>query len=261
MKILIANYLGKGTQEVSALYDALSKNHDVTIAAMASEASYLAQSFQFANEPTRVEDLGKRVYEFYSNPADMVSIMLGQIMRHDMPDLVICGISNGTNMGPDLYTSSNVGMAMEAAYFGVPAIVISTEFQSGTDKGAYKNIAKFVEKNIAKFAEPGLPPHTFLNIAVPRVEKYSELKGVSYTRMGRMNLQIEFIEGKDPKGGTYYWSKKSTRKNLSTEGEDEKRLFDMGFVVVTPINYDATDYLAIAEWGAITKRITRGEDA
>ena len=280
MNILIANYRTIRSAEVTLLAAALAKKHKVTIACMATESSYRGLAFQHTNDPTRVSQVyGDKIavfddsdvsklkcpgYEFYSNPADMISIMLGEIMRHatkpqaHRPDLVICGIGNGVNLGPDIYSSSMIGMAFESTFFGVPAIVVSTEHNAGGNSPRHiKPVVQFIEKQLEKLAAIKLPPQTFLNINLPRVESYKEFKGIKTTRMGKMDMKLEYTEKTDPKGHKYFWAKRATRDNDAECGNDDRTWHDKGYVTVTPINYDATDRDAIKQFGCIDTKLKR----
>ena len=252
MNILIANVGNVRSNELKALATALGKKHSVTIASMAIDSSYKGQAFSYSGVPVCANYIlyseGKskseriRAFEFYSTPADAVSVVLGEIMEHEHPDIVICGINNGIHMGQDIYCSSNIGMAMESVYFGVPAIAVGIEKRiGGHSEMECANAAKFIEKNIEKLATLKLPKHTFLNINIPTVDSYSKLKGVKITHLGWLNLINEFEEKIDHKGQKYYWAKKVERKSEVEEGT-AMHAYENGYVTITPINYDATSY-------------------
>ncbi|MCL2851077.1 MAG: hypothetical protein FWE01_01810 [Firmicutes bacterium] len=282
MNILIASNLTIRSNEVLALAKALRKKHQVTICTMASEASYKGLAFTTPENPVRgdlVTNLkmqlnilevleftehskGKEnsvtAYEFYGNPADMISIMLGEVMKERPPELVICGISNSTNMGPDIYSSSNVGMAMMATYMGVRSIVVGTDFVAGGHSiQSLENVAQFVEKNINEFVKASLPGYTLLNINVPEVENFKDINGIKFTRMGKMNLSLQFEEKTCPAGVNYFWAKKSERENLLEDCLDDKCWYDKGYVSITPLNVDATDWGAIDNWGKVVKELKK----
>ena len=268
MNILVLNNRNIMRTEVGALVRALSARHKVAVAYMAEDAPYKGQAFSYQPFPIRVNytqmasgDIvgGVKktmpVYEFHGFPADMSSIMLAEIMSAHPPDLVICGISNGVNMGPNIYSSSNIGMAMEASYYNIPIVVVGTYYKEGGHAlHELEPCVKFVEKNLETFTRLKQPKGTFLNINIPKVEKYSELKGVRFTPMGKMNIKIEYIEKEDSKGQKYYWSKLASQEDTS-EGEDtDKYWYDKGYVVVTPICGDTTDNQSIEHWGRIVQQ-------
>jgi len=279
MNILIANVGNVRMNEIKALAQALNKKHKVTIACMAMDCSYRGLAFTFQDAPARVSpllykeiiknsnwigamDAGKvretgkaklaafddiAAYEFYSNPADAVSIMMSEIMISEKPDLVICGINNGLHMGQDVYSAGNVGLAMEGVFFRTPSIAVAVEWKNGGhSEEELENAVTFIEKNVEKFASFKLP-YTFLNINIPTVKKYKDFKGVKVSRMGRMTQLSEYEEKEDVKGNKYYWAKKVDRVNADRE-EWARTWFDKGYITVVPVNYDATDYMAVAQW-------------
>lgn len=272
MKILIANVGNIRRNSIKALAASLNKNHKVTIVSMAVESSFKGQAFSYTGVPIRGNQVaykdvikntsatdtkkfdGINAYEFYGTPADAVSIMIGEVLAHDRPDLVIAGIGNGVHMGQDIFCSSNIGMAMEAAYFNVPAISVAIPYKVGGHSEADCDTAvRFLEKNLNTFAAMKLPKHSFLNINIPGVP-YEKLKGIKVTRLGWIDPLInEFEEKKDHKGKTYYWAKQISREAESTEGTDV-HAFANGFVSVTPISYDPTDYEELDRYEAIAAK-------
>ena len=280
MHILIANVGNVRMNEIKALAQALNKKHKVTIACMAMDCSYRGLAFTFQDAPVRVspllykdiiknsgwvaaKDPGKMLreqgkaklaafddiaaYEFYSNPADAVSIMMSEIMISEKPDLVICGINNGVHMGQDIYSAGNIGLAMEGVFFHTPSIAVAVEWKNGGhSEEELENAVEFIEKNVEKFASFKLP-YTFLNINIPTVKRYKDFKGVKISRMGRMTQLSEYEEKEDVKGNKYYWAKKVDRANADRE-EWARTWFDKNYITIVPINYDATDHTAVAQW-------------
>jgi len=275
MKILIANVGNIRRNSIKVLAAALNKNHKVTIASMAVESSYKGQAFSYSGAPIRAKPIayksvleniskadtkpyeGIDAYEFYGTPADAVSIMLGEVMAHDRPDLVIAGIGNGVTAGQDIFCSSNVGMAMEATYFNIPAIAIAIPFDSGGNSEEDCSIAvKFLEKNLDKLVAIKLPKHTLLNIIFPDVKKYEDIKGIKITRLGWVNPLInQFEEKTDHKGNKYYWAKNILRGVGSKQGTDIYE-YTQGYVSITPINYDPTDYEELEKYKEVANRET-----
>lgn len=274
MNILIANVGNIRRNEIKVLAAALNKKHKVTIASMAVESSFKGQAFSFCGTPVRMNPVlykdviknmsksedtkafdGIYAYEFYGTPADAVSIMLGEIMEHERPDLVIAGIGNGVHMGQDVFCSSNIGMALEAAYFNVPAVSVAIPYKPGGHSEEECAIAvKVIEKNLSRIEALKLPKHSFLNINIPDAEKYEDLKGIKITTLGWVKPVInEFDACEDHKGQKYYWGKNVERELSGEEGTDIDA-FGKGYVSITPINYDPTHYEELERYQAIQAR-------
>ena len=292
MNILIANVGNVRMNEIKVLAQALNKKHKVTICCMATDSSFRGLAFTFQDAPVRVSpllykeivknanwvkalDTGKvkeqskaklaafddiAAYEFYSNPADAISIMLSEIMISEKPDLIICGLNNGHHMGQDVYSSGNIGLAMEGVFFHTPSIAVGVEWQNGGhSEEELENAVTFIEKNVEAFAKFKLP-YTFLNINIPTVKKYKDFKGVKVSRMGRMTQLSEYEEKTDVRGNKYYWAKKVERLNADKE-EWARTWFDKNYITIVPVNYDATDYTSVAQWEkSIIKQIKAAAD-
>ena len=262
MNILIANVGNCRRAELRELALALNEHHKVTVATMSEDRAFRAQAFTLSHAPTRMAQIpfdGKiDAYEFYTHPADATSIMLGGVMRHERPDLVICGFSNGTHMGSDIYVSSNIGMATEATYFGVPAIAIGVARRvGGHTKHTLKPAIQWVVEYLHKLTELEIPPRTLLNVNIPHAETYDDIKGVRVTSMGNLSAHYDFIEKTDPDGRKYYWGDIKPRTKRETDTDTDAYWFDKGYVSVTPINYDATHHESVEHWGGVIKEIIK----
>ena len=281
MNILIANVGNIRVNEIKVLAEALNKKHRVTIACMMTESSNKGLAFSFRDKPIRVTPLVYKdiikssawiaqgdlksvsntssqklaafddiaAYEFGGTPADAVAVTLAETMAHRKPDLVICGINNGNHMGQDIYCSSNIGMAFESAFLGFKTIAVAIERKIGGHTDVeLENVATFIEKNVENFVALDLPSNTILNINVPTVTKYKNFRGVHAARMGRMTQLNEYVEKTDSNGEKYYWANHVERRNADQGEQYARTWFEQGYITITPISYDSTDYEAIRTW-------------
>jgi 5'-nucleotidase len=126
MEILLTNDDGIDAVGIRALYDALEPVADVTVVAPADDQSAVGRQL------SRSVDLHEHELGFAvdGTPTDCVVAALGA-MEFD-PDLVVSGCNEGANLGEYvLGRSGTVSAAVEAAFFGVPAIAASTYFPAG----------------------------------------------------------------------------------------------------------------------------------
>jgi 5'-nucleotidase len=87
-----------------------------------------------------------------------------------------------------------------------------------------------------------LPVGTLLNVNVPGIEtRY--IKGVRIGKQAKFHHSDEYEKRTDPFDRTYYWLK--FEKVIVTDPPEvdvDYRLLKEGYIVVSPIQYDLTDY-------------------
>jgi 5'-nucleotidase len=119
-EILLTNDDGIDSPGLRALYEALSSIGRVTAVAPADDQSAVGRSISTS---VAVEDhpLG---YAVEGTPAD--AVVAGLEALGPEPDLVVSGCNEGANLGAYvLGRSGTVSAAVEAAFFGLPAIAVS----------------------------------------------------------------------------------------------------------------------------------------
>lgn len=129
-RILLTNDDGIDSVGFRALYDELSSVADVTAVAPANDQSAVGRTM--SNEVRiREHDCG---YAVDGTPADCAVAGLGTLCP-DI-DLVVSGCNEGANIGAyTLGRSGTVGAAVEAAFFGVPAMAVSLYVPGGDISG------------------------------------------------------------------------------------------------------------------------------
>lgn len=140
--------------------------------------------------------------------------------------------------------SGTVAAAMEAVIAGIPAIAVSVD---GLEIADPTVAAAFVAR-LAVLVLPtdGVHPRNttgevlLLNVNVPNLPR-AALRGVQITRLGRRVYRDALVERRDPRGRTYYWIGGEPPSGVPEEGTDIGAL-DAGFISVTPILMDLTDY-------------------
>ncbi len=119
--ILLTNDDGIESAGLRALYDALSSIADVTVVAPAENQSATGRSISYESVSVEERDLG---YAIGGTPVDCVIAGLRSLA--EPPDLVVAGCNQGANLGSYvLGRSGTVSAAVEAAFFGVPAMAVS----------------------------------------------------------------------------------------------------------------------------------------
>lgn len=253
MNILIANVRNLESAELKVLAGELSKKHSVTVCSLEGSARQKGNAFSYSGFPIKYKQIsnyvinGTRIpaYKFQGTPADMISIMLGNIMKHRKPQLVICGISNGISLGTDVFCSSNIGMAMQAAFNNVPCIAVGVPMQLGGHKEAdLLPAAQFIAKNVDKFAKAKLPTDTFLNVTIPIVKKYDDFQGVGISSMDNLTKMTRYLEKVDCKGNKYYWAQLVERDSSASADVSPTAgmsYFKKNYIIMAPLTYNSTD--------------------
>jgi len=126
VEILLTNDDGIDSDGLHVLAEALADVGDVTVVAPAEDQSAVGRSMSTEVE-IEEHELG---YVIDGTPADCVVAGLCALCTD--PDLVVAGCNRGANLG--MYTlgrSGTISAAVEATFFGVPAIAVSLYIPTG----------------------------------------------------------------------------------------------------------------------------------
>jgi 5'-nucleotidase len=235
MIILLSNDDGIYSEGLTALEESVREVGEIYTVAPDRAQSSMSHALTL-HRPLRVHELGTRRLAVDGTPVDCVKLALTGLLPV-RPELVISGINKGPNLGDDIIYSGTVSAAIEGALLGIPAIAVSLVTFKDFDFSA---AAAFTATLVERIAEHGIPPKTLLNVNVPPVPK-SELKGWRVTRMGKRHYSENIVERVDPRGAKYYWIGGDDLGFADEEGTDCKMVHE-GFVSVTPLQVDLTDY-------------------
>jgi len=252
MHILVTNDDGVDAPGLLALVQEIKKLGQVTI--LAPDRNWSASGHvKTMHRPLRVEERiladGTPALAANGAPSDCVALAILGIVD-DPIDLVVSGINPYANIGHDITYSGTVTAAMEAAISGIPAIAVSLHtLGDHVGERDYSTSAFYAKKISEKVLKKGLPDQTLLSINVPNLS-VDEIKGIQTTRQGLRVYLDELVRRVDPHGKPYYWIGGEFPSYNPLDGTDSGAL-DAGFVSVTPIQLDLTDYKlleSIKEW-------------
>ncbi|HVO93847.1 MAG TPA: 5'/3'-nucleotidase SurE [Terriglobales bacterium] len=235
MIILLSNDDGIQSEGLTVLEESLPNTADIYTVAPDRPQSSMSHALTL-HRPLRVQELAAKRLAVDGTPVDCVKLALTGLLPV-RPDLVISGINKGPNLGDDIIYSGTVSAAIEAALLGIPAIAVSLVTFKNFD---FRAAAEFTATLVARIAERDIPPKTLLNVNVPPAPK-GELRGWRATRMGKRHYSENIIERIDPRGGKYYWIGGDDLGFADEPGTDCKAVQE-GFVSVTPLQVDLTDY-------------------
>lgn len=239
IRILITNDDGIHSEGIAALEAALKEIGEVFVVAPESEMSGASHSLTLAR-PLRIRQIDNRHWTVDGTPTDCVTFAINRILSPEqMPHICASGINHGANLGDDATYSGTVAGAMEATILGVPGIAFSLVANRSHD---FTEAAKVAKDLILKAIKEGLPKGTLLNVNVPK----GVPKGVRVTKQGLKNAKPHISEHTDPRGKFYYWIGEERHGfHADDEGGSDFEAVDEGYVSVTPMRSDLTNYAAI----------------
>jgi len=173
MNILLVNDDGINSEKLKITKEILSQFGDVTTIAPSKEQS--AQSMALTYGGTTYKKIDDNTYSVDGTPVDCTSFAL--IALGLKPDLVVSGTNNGYNIGIDVRYSGTVGAALQAQYFGIPTIALSSDYK-GTKMifSELKNTLQFV------FDNKLVSSKYTININLPQ-DSFNESKGIMMTKI------------------------------------------------------------------------------
>jgi 5'-nucleotidase len=237
VRILLTNDDGIHAEGIAALENALLEIGDVYVVAPATEMSGASHSLTLAR-PLRIRQIDDRHWTVDGTPTDCVVLALNQILQADeMPTICVSGINHGPNLGDDATYSGTVAGALEATILGVPGLAFSLVASRQPD---FTESAKFANILTKKALAEGIPKGTLLNINFPK----GVPKGIKITSQGFKDALPTVSEHIDPRGKPYYWIGEE-RKGFHVGENTDFEAIDEGFVSVTPMRADLTNYKAI----------------
>ena len=142
MRILITNDDGIQSPGLEALVKVLHKEHEVIVAAPASQQSAKAHAITvrerlYVEEYAPLQDAyGIKALAISGTPADTVKLYVEGIIQRNpalKPDLVISGINDGSNVGTDILYSGTIGAATEGYVQGVNGLAVSLDYNAEYD--------------------------------------------------------------------------------------------------------------------------------
>lgn len=246
MKILISNDDGINARGIALLEEACRAVGDVTVVAPDREQSASSHALTM-RRPLRAEKRGDGRFQVDGTPTDCVLLAL-EIVVDAKPDFVFSGVNHGPNMGEDVLYSGTVAAAMEGLSLGIPGVAMSYAGRDlrilETQRGWIGRVAADLTK-VEKF-----PEETLLNVNFPPVPG-DQIQGVRVTSLGRRVYSNSVRRMMDPWERETYWIGGGTSR-WSGGANSDFRAIEEGFISVTPVHVDLTNYSLLEEvksWG------------
>lgn len=255
MHVLLTNDDGIEETGLLALHAALSAlpEVEVTVVAPADDQSAVGRSMS-SRVAVDEADLG---YAVHGTPADCVVAGI-QSLAPDV-DLVVSGCNRGANLGQyTLGRSGTVSAAVEAAFFGRPAIAVSMyiptgdeEFWSYTpDEDDYREAARATRFLVGEAFEAGVFEEAdYLNVNAP-LARDGEESAMEVTEPSTVYEMDAEYDGGEVTLHDRIWERMAEGTIPDPDGTDRRAVFE-GRVSVSPLtaphtirHHEALDSLA-----------------
>jgi 5'-nucleotidase len=244
MRILVTNDDGISAEGLAALEKiANSLSGDVWVVAPEQEQSGAGHSLTL-HTPVRVRKISAKRYAVLGTPTDCVLLALKQIIpAKPKVTLILSGVNRGSNAGDDVTYSGTVSAAMEGCILGVPSIALSLLYDD-PEKIQWDAVVKKAPGVIQTLLKKPWPKDTLINLNFPDLPA-AKIKGVIVCAQGKRKMNIKLSERIDPKGRPYFWLG-GDRDNTPERTGVDLDYITKGYITVTPINMDMTDYKTLA---------------
>jgi 5'-nucleotidase len=238
MNIILTNDDGIEATGIRELIKGLREIANLIVVAPAFEKSATSHSISL-NTKLRVlefEEDGINHYSVDGTPADCVKFAVAELSDFN-PDLIISGINQGSNTGISVYYSGTVSAAREGFINGIPAVAISLCSRDFSDFRVSVNIAK---RLVQAFAQGEFSKDTFLSVNVPPL-KPDKIRGVKVAKQAHSKFVEEFVREQNLEKQKVY-SLAGEIKLFNMDGSSDEEVIREGYIAITPLKLDSTDY-------------------
>jgi 5'-nucleotidase len=247
MRILITNDDGILAPGIEALYRAVADLGDVEVVAPETAQSAVGHAISVRTPMSvhRVHVNG--VFHGWSvdgRPADCVKLAMVELLEQK-PDFVLSGINAGVNTGVNVLYSGTVAGAVEAAFFGVPAMAVSLELSEELD---FRSAGRITRAIFQRYAAAGPPAAMCLNVNIPALDQ-GWPRGVRCCAQGTVAMEERYRRQADEQGRATFWlDGKFPEQDVP---DSDLASINERYVAITPLRFDMTDHralTAISSW-------------
>jgi 5'-nucleotidase len=239
--------------------DALSREHEVTVVAPATDQSGMSQAFTHGAERhlTYRQDAAAPypIYQVAGTPCDCVKFAIAHLCRNGVPDLVISGINLGENAGMSAVYSGTVAAAREGAMWGIPSLALSVWKNSPDHLDAAVGwLLRLLRKPDLLPTGPGpdsADPAPLWNINFPPCPP-DQVEGVELTTMSTVMFRDGYEPGLSAHGITRFRLVGHKPQGKFRPGTDDHAL-SRNRIAITPLQVEQShpaEYRRLASLGA-----------
>ncbi|MGL4420355.1 MAG: 5'/3'-nucleotidase SurE [Gemmataceae bacterium] len=242
MRILLTNDDGFYAPGLRALRKELQTLGEVTVVAPATEQSASGHSVTLltpllVNEIYEDDGETRIGWAVEGRPADCVKLALLELLP-EKPDVIVSGLNAGSNAGINVLYSGTVAAAVEGAFYHIPAIACSLEY----DKKIYDfpTAARYARQIVEQILARNPGPGDLFNVNIPVLEN-GPIRGVKVLPQNVSTYEEKFDRRVNPRGRTYFWTSPFFNCPDPHPDTDVTALAEQ-FITVTPLKYDLTDH-------------------
>ena len=251
MRILLSNDDGVYAPGLACLAQCLSEIAEITVVAPDRNRSGASNSLTLDN-PLRMVRADNGFFGVNGTPTDCVHLAVTGLLT-EMPDMVVSGINEGSNLSDDVLYSGTVAAATEGRFLGLPSIAVSL---AGPRCQHYQTAAEVAKRLVLQLNREALPSHTILNVNVPDLPP-SEVRGFQVTRLGTRHIAEPTVKALDPRGRKIFWVGQPGPEQDAGPGTDFYAV-NMGFVSITPLHLDLTHYKVFEQLSGWVNALEKG---
>jgi 5'-nucleotidase len=244
MNVLLTNDDGIDAEGLIVLHDVLADLGSVTVVAPADDKSAVGRAM--SHEVDIVDH--ERGFAVKGTPTDCVVAALGALGCE--PDLAVSGCNRGANLGEYvLGRSGTVSAAVEAAFYGVPAVAVSLYVPIGEDVtfeevrpayGEYAEAARATSHLVEHAFEAGVfETADYLNVNAP--VPGDEPAGMRVTSPSHVYDMTAEREGSTVHIEDRVWKRMAEGEITDPEGTDRRAVVE-GHVSVSPLTAPHTTH-------------------
>ncbi|MGI6152827.1 MAG: 5'/3'-nucleotidase SurE [Christensenellaceae bacterium] len=253
MKILMTNDDGIHGIGLILLARALSKKHEVVVAAPDRERSAsscgLTLHTPIHYQKAELADYeGIEAYSITGMPADCAKFALSMLVPD--AELVVSGINIGGNLGTDINYSGTVGAALEACMAGYAAIAFSQHLKWPTEQQEIRKMladsAEVAAEMVDDLDSSVLQGYIY-NVNFPPVKR-EEVRGIKACQQGKLRYEGGYRMESDSFGRTHYWmAGKPVRQEYNETYQTDIKWIDEGYITISPLTWNLTAQSAMQD--------------
>ena len=249
--IFVTNDDGYAAPGLATLTEIARRHGDVVV--IAPEVSQSGKSHSITMYSplylrTIRKEEGLEIYACSGTPADCVKLAFDHLLADRLPDLTLSGINHGSNSAVSVLYSGTMGAAIEASFYGRPAIGFSlTDHSMDAD---FRASAIAAETIITKVLASDIETPLCLNVNIP-VAVPEQIRGIRVVRQNEGYWKETFVCRKDPRGRDYYWLTGDFYNSEPEAGDTDEWALRNNYVSVVPVQVDMTNHRQVMTLGNV----------